>query len=316
MQSHFILAGADACKGGTASNSPGYPTDQCAFLPMRVAEDTSEFQLLETPPFIWNEDRVNFLKVMVSDTFADSLGTVEEAFNFRYAAYVQLAGQDSILSNDSTLQAFWEEADNAGEGRVYRYCNALGIDTTAYAEQLMQQWVPESGIEGFYKTAFGIYRRITQTDSLYLTSTEKEQLESIAELCPNPIGQPVWLSRSILSLFTTNSYVSDCELALAYLDTTESGGANGGDTLSVTDELTVYPNPGDDAITLSHLPNGNGVSVRILNLYGVSVYEGNFPNNDIEIQWNSSEMIEGLFYALLLDLNGNVLDFSPILIYH
>ena len=148
-----------------------------------------------------------------------------------------------------------------------------------------------------------------------LIESEKDILRNIASQCPDTLGVPVFLARSLLIVLDTFSQLSPCEISRLSevdadsLDQDTSGGGGG-------EFLKVYPNPADQLVNLEHtLSAGTGYAFRVINALGHEMLYQELEENENIYQWDTSSIQQGMYYVFLYK-DGLLMEYKLLSVLH
>lgn len=293
------------CAIAVPTNSISYISDFspdfCNFpsTPARTSEEEEDDGTLEEFPEYTVSDTWVSQMHGILDTLMDSLDSPIQKYYLELNLFRYLDRQDSLLLTDTLLASWFLHSDRNKLVTLREIENYLAYGIYDSALWALNNWNPETQHELAYKTVYSVTARLG-TDSInILTASENEQLREIALYCPDSIGTPVHLARSILLVLDTFSGISDCEFAnLQFLESDSLNSDSSG--FSSEEVLKVYPNPGDELVTLEHLlPQGTDYAFRVINALGqeelwVELEEG----NDL-YEWDTKTLQQGLYYVFL-----------------
>lgn len=80
--------------------------------------------------------------------------------------------------------------------------------------------------------------------------------------------------------------------------------------------IKVYPNPGDQLVTLEHLlPQGEGYAFRVVNALGQEELWIDLEEGDELHEWDTSSLQQGLYYVFLYQ-DGLLIEYKLLSILH
>jgi hypothetical protein len=306
------------CFGGTGcidqpanSVSDKSPLDLCPVLRLsEEGEDDGELEVYPEP--IITSQGVNYFHSLV-DSLIDSM-SIYDAFYTRLYLYRYLSLQDSLRASDSLLNTWWEGLQTTVFERMQGIEVSISETDLFRADSLLNNWEPEDSLETAWKRIYQVYTRLSSDSVFQLNSVEKADLRAIALTCPGSLGNPVYIARSLLMVLDTFTGISVCEWDVYMNQDSLSGDSTGGSPSFA--ELKVYPNPADISVTLEHtFDPGEGYSIEVINLLGNMVYSYNYEESELEVEWDTSSQIQGMYYVFLYR-EGVLLDYKLLSILH
>jgi hypothetical protein len=310
------------CAMPIPTNSPiayitDFSPDFCNFpsTPAKTSEEDDDDGTLEDFPIYTVSDTWVRQMHEILDTLMDSLDSPIQKYYLELNLYRYLERQDSLLQVDTLLENWFSNPERETLVKLREIEIYLADGAYDSALLALNIWSPETDYELAYKTVYSVTARLGTDSVNVLTASEDEQLREIALYCPDSIGSPVHLARSILLVLDTFSGLSDCEYAS--LQFAEPDSLNP-DSSSLPDGeiLKVYPNPGDQLVTLEHLlPQGEGYAFRVVNALGQEELWIQLVEGDDLYEWNTSALQQGLYYVFLYQ-NGFLKDYKLLSILH
>jgi len=294
-----------------------FSPDFCTFpsTPARISsEEEDDGSLEEFPETAISDTWVSQMHGIL-DTLMDSIDSPIQKYFLELNLYRYLENQDSLRQADTVLQNWFIHPDREGLETLRAIEMYLAEGVYDSAEDVLNFWNPGTEYELAYKTLYEVTARLGLDSVNVLTSAEIEALREIAFHCPDSIGTPVHLARSLLLVLDTFSGISECEYAglqFANPDSliSDSSGSGSGNI------LIVYPNPADELVTIEHLlPEDEGYSFCVINALGQTELEVNLEEGVFEYEWETKFSQQGLYYVFLYK-NGLLLDYKLLSILH
>lgn len=280
---------------------------------LRLAEEGEDDGELEVylEPVITSQG-VNYFHALV-DSLIDSMN-IYDAFYTRLYLYRYLSLQDSLRASDSLLNSWWTGLHTTVFERMQKIEVSISETDLFRADSLLNNWEPEDSLETAWKRIYQVYTRLSSDSVFQLTSAEKTDLREIALTCPGSLGNPVYIARSLLVVLDTFTGLSVCEWDF-YVNQDSLSDDSTGASPSFA-ELKVYPNPADISVTLEHtFDPGNGYSIEVIDLLGNTVYSYNYEESELDVEWETSSQIQGMYYVFLYR-EGVLLDYKLLSVIH
>lgn len=302
------------------SNSIAYISDFspdfCSFstTPARVSEEDDDGSLEEFSEYPLSDTWVSQMHSFI-DTFIDSLENPVQKYYLEMNLYRYLEQQDSLLIADTLLSNWFFDPERVKFIKIGEIEKYLGKGIYDSALWSLNNWNPETDYELAYKSVYSVTARLGTDSVNVLTASENNQLRNIALNCPDSIGPPVHLARSILLVLDTFSGISDCEFAnLQFLEPDSLDPSSSG--IPDGEILKVYPNPGDQLVSLEHLlPQGEGYVFRVVNALGQEELWIGLEEGDELFEWDTSGLQQGLYYVFLYN-EGLLIEYKLLSIIH
>ncbi len=248
---YTLLSGEyNVTSSGQASftTSPTPPGNYCGSPPPPVAPLLS---LSTSALDNYRESHIGFIIDSISLT---SLGSSSSIMNpqsiysnsVRYytvqSAYNQLKNNGQLinlgLSSDAKYAAFIQVIDASNIGLIYTINSAIENQDYTLANQLLQNYMPNSLIEFNTFSAYEKLIQFVKTDSL--SGADSVFLNSIAQQSTNIGGQGVYIARNLLGLYiidNTSSNTSSTSRMSTSIKT---------NSYKIDEFINSYPNPADN----------------------------------------------------------------------
>lgn len=147
-----------------------------------------------------------------------------------------------------------------------------------------------------YKTVISIFLQTNGMQHINsLTSSQQDQLASIAHQCPLAYGDAVYIARALLD---TIPEIPDEELCKSGASSAKKQNSPTSYPSSITDvQFFISPNPTDGDFSVKFTSVSESGILVIRNFLGQEVYSASVPNSVTEIQIPSSYLNSGIYFV-------------------
>ncbi|MBX7182526.1 MAG: T9SS type A sorting domain-containing protein [Bacteroidia bacterium] len=279
--------------GGASSDLPG-----CPYL-----------NIVVPPPII--ERLIAIDSIVVPDSFPDSKTLYRLGL---YMAYKT----DSATQADTIITAFADTFRYSPWGKLMdlnmKQFTGMGLREAEILYDANDSIIPIDTISSILKKVNKyLFSKAVLNDTSY-TSTEKEELETVAQLCPSVYGPWVYTARDILEGLDTFNihYYNICELSQdsSFYRVEEQASNN-----SITSEyFRLYPNPATEELTFEYiLDETSDGTITFYDLSGRRVLTTNTQKENRIKQINTTNLQSGI-YLMNFKVNGTIKYFSKLCI--
>lgn len=219
--------------------------------------------------------------------------TPQDKFMLKQFMFDDLSENPSANTN---LQSFYSQQQNTAIGAYSAIDALLAAGNIAAANTK--------------NTQAAITNDITQTqnnfNTLYINGinnqSDFDNLQHLANLCPNQYGNAVFQARALLQIYTyqyveynDSCYTDKLNSRFGYSDEEET-------SVSVADgvQAKLFPNPNNGNFTLAYdLKKNNEATVFIIDVTGKEVYQSTIDNLENTKQINTSYLQSGIYFIQL-----------------
>lgn len=232
-----------------------------------------------------------------------------------YRIYNLIHEHDTFKTLSDRLDSFYLENDELTYGKLRRGLEAeVNLEYEDAVSELASISVDDSiG----YLLAYVKLASLHLQNNLYtwdsIPSDTRDSLIFIGELCPFYYGQGVHFARALVSKFESHFFVNECEF-----DGADSVEVDSSYTPFVpsTTCLNIYPNPGDEEVTIELLcAPEQEYSIIVVNNLGVTMDEHSFIEFEPEYILDTNAWPQGAYHVILFH-NGVYYESRMLAIFH
>lgn len=295
----LLLSGTNnsAAAGGVCNNNTPTPSNLRSSAPLNLMQNADAVA----------GDFANDLSVM-GNLNSQSLDAEndedinQKAIN-RYHLWRNLKLQQIEVNDMPALNSFMGAAKEQNTGLLWTVDSLLHLAETdsSYinlAAQANNVIAPANAVEQNHQDFNNLYISYLQQDKK-LDNIQTQQMESIATLCPANQGNSVLQARALLYYLTRKSYLSLCEQT-APANMVSSARKGLGKEMEARNNISVYPNPGDDFLYVE-AKDYAGLSIQLYDMLGGLVLEQNIvPGQTL----NTAKLAAGIYTYKVYQYNS------------
>ena len=244
-------------------------------------------------------------QMIALDDYPYSIDSIKENNLLNQYLYVRLKTDSTLLASDTLFQNKYDSLTTTNIGTLYEASEEVQANDLTGALSDLENLQTTISVEANEKDVGVLYLETIALQSDTLTSSNLQNLESIAGLCPQTEGYGVYQARSILAYLNPERFWEDSCIATPSSKVRIKSKPN---ELGSFGEFPIkmYPNPADNFVVFDGLPESEGV-IEIRNLVGQSVLRTTFEGNSTSLKMDLGEITAGPYFVRITTLGRVVL---------
>jgi hypothetical protein len=228
----------------------------------------------------------------------------------KHAVYAMLQQDSTLMDTSAVLQQFYVQAPSTNIGKVTNTGVLLAQTDTVNALSVNQTINPELQPEQSFKDVDNIY--ISLLNGNAADSLQLQMLEDIAAQCPQQGGIAVYRARVLLNVLNDN--IRDWEDNCASAARTSNPQQTATNSLPVSLDIYLLPNPNDGNMTLSYsLPQDQQGQFVIYDVLGNTIAQTTLENGIHQKQIDLTQLAAGIYYYKV-SFNNSIIKNDKIII--
>lgn len=225
-------------------------------------QQTFEYTVTKTPQQVQEELAIDNTAIAGTDQEKATEVLQEEL-------YQKLKENTDLLENSATLQSFFLNKEQGSFGTIEKINDALSNYDVTTAQNLINVWLPTSNLELNCLTYYNNF--IKYLNGGTFTTSDVNDLYSLANLCPQKNGEVIYAARSLYNYIANDNdeFPNACGN-----NTARNIVRIKANTKQQTSNIILYPNPSKGNFNIAFPSNTKGINtINVLDMYGRSVLQ-------------------------------------------